>query len=569
MLSVWGSAKDDVYAVGGPLGNEGFEALVVHFDGAGWKRLPAGGAASYWWVHGSGPKDVWMVGEKGRITHFDGTTFVEHVSAVTATLWGVYAASPTEAWAVGGTPNGGVGAPNDIVLRWDGGSWSPITLPGAPLGRTLYKIWGSGADDLYAVGEKGTIWHATLGAWSLVDPAPVPGKLLTVAGCSATEVYAVGGSSVLRSDGASFSKVGVSLTNLVNGVACGPSESVLLVGDGGQKQRLVSGRGSTSSKSSPSTTSTGRGRRAGAHSGPWGAIFMARRRPARRAKGSWRVMDRGRCRASYNEQTTRDPKWKLPKWSDFASRTKRSASVSRPWKPRWLGEKKIDGERTRLLAELPLIVDIFDLASKRSVFKNQELDALLGHPPGALAAMGPQPMVYKTVHPDDLSRVLSFLERMLDENAVVDGINVEYRVIRGDGAPGWFRSQLREFDRTDDQRLSTLLMVTYDITEAKVAEAALRALNEELDGLVAARTASLEDANVMLREEITLRARVAEEADRRARLIRELGSPVLRIWDDVLAVPIIGALDTERAEIVTEALLGRSPGPGCVFRSWI
>lgn len=241
LLSIWGNNGNDMYAVGGPLGTPNLSALVIHYDGAVWKRLPAGGPETYWWVHGSGPNDVWMVGEKGRITHYDGATFAEHPSPVSATLWGVFAISPSDAWAVGGTPNGGVGAPNDIVLHWDGVAWKVEPLPGAPLGRTLYKVWAADADNVYAVGEKGTIWHKSLGAWSLVDPPPVSTKLLTIAGCSATEIYAVGANVVLRSDGQTFSKVDVALTNLVNGVACGPSGSVLLVGDGGQKQRLVDG----------------------------------------------------------------------------------------------------------------------------------------------------------------------------------------------------------------------------------------------------------------------------------------------------------------------------------------
>jgi len=241
VLSVWGADPSHVFAVGGPLGNEGFESLVVVFDGDTWKRLSPGGAETYWWVHGTAPDDVWFVGENGRITHWDGASFTEHASGVDATLWGVVVFSKTEAFAVGGTPGGGFGAPNDIVLRWDGATWKPEPLPGEPLGRTFYKVWGSAPDDLHVVGEKGTIWRKKGASWSLVEPAPTQGKLLTVSGCGATEVYAVGGSVVLRSDGEGFSKVNVALTNLVNGVACGPAGSALLVGDGGQKQRLVEG----------------------------------------------------------------------------------------------------------------------------------------------------------------------------------------------------------------------------------------------------------------------------------------------------------------------------------------
>ena len=241
-LSVWGTSPTDVYAVGGPLGNSGYESLVVHYDGTTWSQLAPGGAQTYWWVSGSSPTDVWMVGEEGRISHWNGSTFEEHASGTTATIWGVWAASPDEAWAVGGTPNGGTNAANDIVLRWDGAAWTPEPLPGAPLGVSLFKVWGTASDNLYVVGEKGTIWHRQGATWSLEsDPGLTQGRLFTVTGCSAAEVYAVGGSAVLRSEGQGFVKVDVALTNLVNGVACGPSGSVAIVGGGGLKQRLVDG----------------------------------------------------------------------------------------------------------------------------------------------------------------------------------------------------------------------------------------------------------------------------------------------------------------------------------------
>lgn len=242
VLSVWGSAPDDVYAVGGPLGNSGFESLVVRFDGAAWHRLKVGGAGTYWWVSGSGPNDVWIVGEEGRITHWDGVKPEEHSSGVSATLWGIWAASADDVWAVGGTPGGMPGPDTDIVLHWDGAVWSREALPGAPLGRALFKVWGSASDDLYVVGEKGTIWRRKGVDWALEsDGSFTMGRLFTVAGCSATEVYAVGSSVVLRSDGKAFKKVDVTLSNLVNGVTCGPSGSAAIVGFGGLKQRLVAG----------------------------------------------------------------------------------------------------------------------------------------------------------------------------------------------------------------------------------------------------------------------------------------------------------------------------------------
>jgi hypothetical protein len=250
LLSVWGSGPHDVYTVGGPLGSAG-SAIARHFDGTTWKDLAPGGSATFWWVDGSGPKDVWMVGEHGRITHWDGAAFVAYPPPADATLWGVWPASPTDAWIVGGTPGGGTKAPNDIVLHWDGKTWTPEELPGAPLGRSLNKIWGVGsatAYELYIAGEYGTVWHRKGTTWTL-ESNPAKSNLLTVFGCSASDVYAVGGSDVLHADGSgAWTRVtDVMLTNSVNGVTCGPSagagsaSEVLIVGFGGLKQRLVAG----------------------------------------------------------------------------------------------------------------------------------------------------------------------------------------------------------------------------------------------------------------------------------------------------------------------------------------
>jgi len=40
LLSIWGTSEHDVWTVGGPLGNSGFESLVMRFDGTVWRRSP-------------------------------------------------------------------------------------------------------------------------------------------------------------------------------------------------------------------------------------------------------------------------------------------------------------------------------------------------------------------------------------------------------------------------------------------------------------------------------------------------------------------------------------------------
>jgi hypothetical protein len=244
LLAVWGTSDHDVWTVGGPLGNAGFESLVMRYDGNAWHRSKPGGTETYWWIHGTSASDVWLVGEKGRITHWDGTKFEERTSGTTATLFGVWAAAPDDAWAVGGTPDQ-PDQPNDVVLHWDGTSWKPETLP--ELHKVaLFKVWGSSKNDVYVVGEIGLVWHRTNGAWTREAQGIAKGRLTTVNGCSPSSIFAVGGRDLLVSDGTTWKRSDVTLVNDVNGVACAPAGApahdwgrAVIVGGGSLKLRLV------------------------------------------------------------------------------------------------------------------------------------------------------------------------------------------------------------------------------------------------------------------------------------------------------------------------------------------
>jgi len=240
LLCVWGTSPTDVFTVGGSLGN-GNPATMLHYDGTSWKNLAPGGTETFWWTHGTSDKDVWAVGTNGHIVHWDGAHFSDHSVMTTATLYGVWAAAPNDVWVVGGTPEGGTKMPNDVLLHWDGTSFTPSPLP-MTLGRTFFKVWGTSSSNLYVVGEFGTIWHRVGTTWTL-EKSPATGNLTTVFGCSATQIYAVGFSDVLSSDGKTWTKLPITVENGgVNGVSCDGAGAVI-VGFGGFKQRLVAGAG--------------------------------------------------------------------------------------------------------------------------------------------------------------------------------------------------------------------------------------------------------------------------------------------------------------------------------------
>lgn len=96
-----------------------------------------------------------------------------------ATIYGIYGASPNQVWAVG---DGGT------ILLWNGVLWANYD---SPVLENLHGIWGSGKDDIWAVGNNATILHWDGLEWRKV-PQPFPNALAAVHGSSAHRAVAVG-----------------------------------------------------------------------------------------------------------------------------------------------------------------------------------------------------------------------------------------------------------------------------------------------------------------------------------------------------------------------------------------
>lgn len=137
---VWGSAADEVFAVGNSGG-------VLFYDGESWSEIDVGTSAFLTAVWGSGPNDVFIVGD-GVVVHYDGAWSVE---SVPAEFEDVYGFGPDHVFAVGRGDDGA-----QIVWHYDGAEWSPVF---EDLDYRPNSVWGSSVDDLYIVGEGGLILH--------------------------------------------------------------------------------------------------------------------------------------------------------------------------------------------------------------------------------------------------------------------------------------------------------------------------------------------------------------------------------------------------------------------------
>lgn len=212
----WGTSSAELYVVG----NNG---AIARHTGRAWAQfgpltdlasLPVQVEIRDAW--GTGVDDIYAVGDDGLVLHYDGRDW-SAVELRTASgqalgitrdllgIWGTDTANGPIIFIVGD---------NGTALRFtvaDG--WSDMTI--GELGtRDLYDVWGASPDDVYAVGQNGSMVHYQGTSWQRVN-MPTVRDLLSVRGTAADNVYAVSegddlariGSEILHHDGATWTIV--------------------------------------------------------------------------------------------------------------------------------------------------------------------------------------------------------------------------------------------------------------------------------------------------------------------------------------------------------------------------
>ena len=187
LLSVWSDGAQ-YWITGGSGGGDG---IVLHGrETMRFMVVPSGPAL--WWLWGTGTHR-WAVGEGGRILRYDGQRWRGEASDLpdTAVLWGIWGSGPNDLWAVGGSQR--PGGPKGVVLRSTGdGVWRRIEDATLPTETNLFKVWGSSADDVHFVGEGGVALHWNGTRFRRVETGG-SALLFTVHGQPGGSILAVGG----------------------------------------------------------------------------------------------------------------------------------------------------------------------------------------------------------------------------------------------------------------------------------------------------------------------------------------------------------------------------------------
>ena len=208
--------SDTLYAVGG----NPEEGLMMKRSEGEWAPVDTGYDVPLLnWTYARTSDDVFVVGNNGTILHWDDTEWTLQDSPTEQDLWGVWAAAADDVWAVGGR---GQEEGQETVLHYDGTSWTAFEIPelDRPKVHAFYKVWGTGSDNVYIVGQKGAVLH-----WDGTDMTELhvgaSGDLISLWGTGPDHIVMVGGRShaiIVQYDGVEWTTTDIGEFPGINGV---------------------------------------------------------------------------------------------------------------------------------------------------------------------------------------------------------------------------------------------------------------------------------------------------------------------------------------------------------------
>lgn len=184
-------------------------------------------------------------------------------------------------------------------------------------------------------------------------------------------------------------------------------------------------------------------------------------------------------------------------------------------------------ERLRRLVETAnLIPWEADVGAGRLTYLGPQAAAVLGYRDEAWKERAAADFLGMYVQPEDRDRALASFFRASDR-----GDHVDFRAVAADGRTLWLHNVVSAPREVDGRAALSGFLV--DITERKEIEAKLR---EQLDTI-----------------------------QRQQEDIRRLSTPIIEVWEGVLTMPVLGAIDNDRAQQMMDVILDAVSRKGCRF----
>ena len=213
LTDVWGSSASNVYAVGHGFSSD--TTLLNSTDGGlSWQASGVKITTGYYTVlWGVGTSTLYVTGDYGAImkTVNAGSTWTTVASGLNS-MHQIWSSSASDLWAVG---SGGT-----VLHSTDSGAtWPKVTLPVAFATKEISSVWGSAANDVYIGTESGYVLHTINGGASFTSMKTKRDEsIYRIWGSGKSDVYALANAGISRTtdSGVTWTEVTPTLSSSFN-----------------------------------------------------------------------------------------------------------------------------------------------------------------------------------------------------------------------------------------------------------------------------------------------------------------------------------------------------------------
>jgi len=180
---IWAVSDDNIFAVGFNING----SFIGHYDGQDWKYMEASVLgepfAELKGIWGNSENDIYAVGgmndTETLIFHYNGFEWSVVDHNFSGYLFDIWGSGPDDVFAVG---------MEGLIIHWDGDSWNEMDS-----GTSLFLegVWGDGQNKVFAVGEDSILLYEN-NSWSTLSGIPACYYLTDVWGIPGGDVFAVG-----------------------------------------------------------------------------------------------------------------------------------------------------------------------------------------------------------------------------------------------------------------------------------------------------------------------------------------------------------------------------------------
>jgi hypothetical protein len=171
-----------------------------------------------WGVPSEG--SVYLLSRNGMVLRWDGTEWID-LENPERVAEGIWCSESGEVFVVGMGYDVNQSGRRGRAWKYDGEQWTQV---GENMIGSLLAVWGTGADNVYFVGVKGTVLQYDGETYTRLDSLPQEVDFTDIWGSSADDVYLVGygdsGGEVYHFDGLEWSRIKSTDTGLLAVSGC-------------------------------------------------------------------------------------------------------------------------------------------------------------------------------------------------------------------------------------------------------------------------------------------------------------------------------------------------------------